>query len=304
MCTLGSMKIFNFGSLNIDHVYSVERFVRSGETIASHSYQQFCGGKGGNQSVALAHAGASVVHVGRIGADGTWVRDRLAESGADISFITTGTEPTGHAVIQVTRQGENAIVIYGGANQTLSEADVELALEAAEPGDYVLAQNETNCVGPLLAKAWEMGLFTVFNPAPMTESVQSYPLERVRLFILNETEGRGMTNQSTPDEILDVLVQRYPQARFILTLGDKGARYKDRKIDISVPAEKVEVVDTTAAGDTFVGYFLAALSRGSDIEYCLKIANKASSICVQMAGATDSIPTLKDVKTAQGLAQQ
>jgi ribokinase len=284
------MKIFNFGSLNIDHVYSVERFVQPAETIACSTYQRFCGGKGGNQSIALAYAGASVIHVGRIGTDGTNVRDRLAKSGVDISLITAGTEPTGHAIIQVIPQGENAIVIYGGANQALSEADVDRLLKAAEPGDYLLTQNETSCVDLLLRKAWEEGLFTVFNPAPMTDAVRAYPLDKVSLFILNETEGRRLTEKSTPDGILDALVGRYPQASFVLTLGEKGARYRRQDVDIRVPAEKVVPIDTTAAGDTFIGYFLAEFSTGADVEYCLRLACKASAICVQRPGAADSIP--------------
>ena len=289
------MKIFNFGSLNIDHVYAVEGFVQPGETIASLEYQRFCGGKGGNQSVALAYAGAHVCHVGRVGADGEWLKNRLAESGVDVSHIATGSEPTGHAIIQVDREGENSIIVFGGANRTLSEADVDLVLGAAEMSDYVLTQNETNCVDILLDKAWEQELFTVFNPAPITASVRGYPLDKVNLFILNETEGKSLTGKSAPDEILAALLQRYPHSGVVLTLGSRGAQYRDKEMAISVPAENVEVVDTTAAGDTFIGYFLAELSKGSEIEYCLKLACKASAICVQRLGAADSIPKRKDV---------
>jgi ribokinase len=290
------VRVFNFGSLNIDHVYSVDRFVQPGETIASSFYQRFCGGKGGNQSIALAYAGAAVTHVGRIGADGTWVRDRLAESGVDVSLIATGTEPTGHAVIQVSREGENAIVIYGGANQALGQVDVHSILKAAKPGDLVLTQNETSCVDLLLGKAGEHGLFTVFNPAPMTDSVKEYPLKNVDLLILNETEGRYLTGTPEPDEMLHVLLRRYPSSRIVLTLGSRGARYGDKEIDVSVPAENVEAVDTTAAGDTFIGYFLAKFSTGADVESCLRLACKASAICVQRAGAADSIPRLAELK--------
>lgn len=289
------MKIFNFGSLNIDHVYAVERFVQPGETIASLEYQRFCGGKGGNQSVALAYAGAHVCHVGRVGADGEWLKERLAESGVDVSHIATGSEPTGHAIIQVSRQGENSIIVFGGANRTLREADVDLVLEAAATSDYVLTQNETNCVDILLDEAWKKGLFTVFNPAPITASVRGYPLDKVNLFILNETEGKSLTGKSTPDDILAALLQRYPHSGVVLTLGSRGAQYRDKEMAISVPAEKVESVDPTAAGDTFIGYFLAELSKGSAIEYCLKLACKASAICVQIPGAADSIPKRSDV---------
>ncbi len=293
-----SMTIFNFGSLNIDHVYAVEKFVEPGETIASLGYQQFVGGKGCNQSVALANAGAHVMHAGRIGADGAWLKDRLTKSGADVSLITTGSQPTGHAIIQVSQDGENSIIIFGGANQALSEADVDNVLKSAKPGDYVLTQNETSCVDLLLSKAWEKGMFTVFNPAPITESIATYPLEKVNLFIINETEGKSLTQKSVPDEILAALLQRYPDSRVVLTLGNKGARYRDKEMEVSVPAEKVDAVDTTAAGDTFIGYFLAEFSKGSNMGTCLRLACKASAICVQRAGAADSIPRRKEVMSS------
>lgn len=289
------MKIFNFGSLNIDHVYSVGKFVQPGETIASLEYQQFCGGKGCNQSFALAYAGADVTHVGRIGSDGAWLKTRLAESGADVSLISAGSDPTGHAIIQVSRDGENSIIIFGGANQALSEVDVENVLKKAEAGDFVLTQNETSCVDILLNKTGKKGLFIIFNPAPITESVRDYPLDKVNLFILNESEGKSLTEKSAPDEILDTMLRRYPNSGVVLTLGERGARYRDKKLDISVPAEKVDAIDTTAAGDTFIGYFLAELGKGSKIEYCLRLACKASAICVQRAGATDSIPKRNEV---------
>ena len=290
------MNFYNFGSLNIDHVYSVEKFVQPGETIASLGYQQFLGGKGCNQSVALAYAGANVTHVGRIGIKGAWLKDQLSESGVDVSLISTGPEPTGHAIIQVSKLGENSIIVFGGANQTLGEADVDNILKAAEPGDCVLTQNETSCIELLLNRAREKRLFTVFNPAPFTESVQKYPLDKVDLLVINETEGNGLTEKSAPDEILAALLQRYPDSRIVLTLGNKGARYLDKEIEISVPAVKVDdVVDTTAAGDTFIGYFLAEFSKGSNIEYCLKLACKASAICVRRTGAVDSIPKRKEV---------
>jgi len=225
------------------------------------------------------------------------LKDLLEESGVDVSLISTGSEPTGHAIIQVNQSGENSIVIFGGANKALSEKDIDDALKIATPGDFILMQNETNCVAILLERAWRKGLFTVFNPAPMTGAVRNYPLDKVKLLIVNETEGKSLTGESAPADILASLLERYPHLRIVITLGSKGARYRDNKTEISIPAETIDrIVDTTAAGDTFIGYFLAELSRGSEIEDCLKMACRASAICIQKAGAADSIPKLNDVK--------
>lgn len=290
------MKIFNFGSLNIDHVYAVEHFVQPGETVTSLDYRQFVGGKGLNQSVALAHAGADVVHVGRIGAEGLWLKERLEKSEADTSLIKIGKEPTGHAIIQVDQTGENSIIIHGGANQTLDKTDVEKILQISQPGDFVLTQNETSCVEHLLEKAAEKNLFTVFNPAPFTSRVNDYPLETVRMLIVNETEGAGITGHSEPAKILESLLGRFPNSKVVLTLGSKGVKFRDSGTDLSVPAETVKAIDTTGAGDTFIGYFLAEFMNGAKIESALRLACRASAICVQRKGAADSIPSRSELK--------
>ena len=147
------MKIINFGSINIDHVYGVEHFVRPGETLESESYSVFSGGKGANQSIALARAGAEVLHAGKVGADGGWLKTKLRDNGVDVSLVETVDLPTGHAVIQVNSEGENAIIIHGGANRTFSSADIDKVLESAEAGDYLLLQNEINAVEKVLEKA-------------------------------------------------------------------------------------------------------------------------------------------------------
>ena len=123
------MKIINFGSINIDHVYGVEHFVRPGETLESESYALFSGGKGANQSIALARAGAEVIHAGKVGADGAWLKTKLQESGVDVSLVEMVDLPTGHAVIQVNSEGENAIIIHGGANRSVSKANIKKVLD-------------------------------------------------------------------------------------------------------------------------------------------------------------------------------
>mgnify|MGYP000132424418 CR=1 FL=1 len=289
------MKIINFGSINIDHVYNVEHFVRPGETLKSESYTIFSGGKGANQSISLAHAKADVLHAGKIGQDGIWLKEKLQKSGVDTRLIKTVDTPTGDAVIQVNKEGENAIIIHGGDNQTFSDSDIQKVLSSTEVGDFLLLQNETNTVEKVLQKSKSMGLTIVFNPAPMTETIKNYPLELVDIFILNEVEGEALTNQDNPDEILNAMQKLYPKSRVVLTLGKEGVIYAHNKQRIKAPALKVKAIDSTGAGDTFIGYFLAELSRGSEIEKCLEMGIKASALCVTRKGAADSIPKLNEI---------
>ena len=289
------MKIINFGSINIDHVYCVDHFVRPGETIKSESYTLFCGGKGANQSIALSRAGAEVLHAGKISQDGVWLKEKLQESGVDTSLIKTVDKSTGHAIIQVNKDGENSIIIHGGANQTFSDNDVEEVLNSAEAGDFLLLQNEINDVEEILQKNKGRDLTVVFNPAPMTETIKNYPLELVDIFILNEVEGEALTEKNDPDEILNTMQKLYPKSRIVLTLGKEGVIYANNQQRIKADALKVKAIDTTGAGDTFIGYFLAELMRGSEIEKCLEMGIKASSICVTRRGAADSIPKFNEI---------
>lgn len=289
------MKLINFGSLNIDHVYSVDEFVQPGQTIHAKNYQQFCGGKGLNQSIAVARAGMQVMHIGQVGPGGEALIQLLNESGVDTSQIDTVDEATGHAIIQVAASGENEIIVFGGANQILSRGKIDNALSLAEKGDWVLCQNETSHVDYLLEAAYKIGLRTVFNPAPMNASVKQYPLDKVNLLIVNETEGAALAGQSDPGNILSSLLTRYPDINVVLTQGAKGAAFGSQKITVDVAAEKVEVMDTTAAGDTFIGYFLAEISQRQAVETCLKTACLAAGLCVQKAGAAQSIPLREEL---------
>lgn len=288
------MKIINLGSINIDHVYRVEHFVRPGETLESESYSVFSGGKGANQSIALARAGAAVVHAGRVGPEGAWLKELLADNGVDAELVRVVDAPTGHAVIQVNPEGENAIIIHGGANRTFKKSEIDRVLERAEAGDFLLLQNETNAVAEVLERA--EGLTVVFNPAPMDEDVNGYPLEKVDIFIVNQVEGEALSGQSEPEAILDALQGLYPDSRTVLTLAKAGVIYADATERIHVAAKEVEAVDTTGAGDTFIGYFLAELARGSTIERCLEIGVRAAAVCVTRQGAADSIPTLSELE--------
>ena len=284
------MKILNLGSLNIDHVYSVDHFVQPGETLASLHYQLFAGGKGLNQSIALARAGASVFHLGKIGPDGFWLQDKLKSDGADISFVHTTGSATGHAIIQVDRSGENAILIHGGANQEISKEEISAAIHQFQPSDWLLLQNETSGIAQAIAAAHANQMKVAFNPAPMTDNVLNYPLHQVDLLIMNQTEAGRLTGQDDPNAIRQVLLERFPATACLLTLGSRGASYFYQDISIFEPALKVNAVDTTGAGDTFIGYFLNEFLATANAAQSLKIACQAAAICVTRPGAADSIP--------------
>ena len=289
------MKIINFGSLNIDHVYQVEHFVQPGETITSSGYQMYSGGKGLNQSIALARAGANVCHAGKIGRDGEHLSTKLSEAGVDSTLITIGEAPTGHAIIQVSPDGENSIIVEGGANRTITSSDIDRVMSTISDNDWLLLQNEINAISLILEKTRNCPYSVVFNPAPMTPDIQHLPLELVDILIINEVEGANLTNEQKPSAILDSLLKRYPAMQIVLTLGKSGAIYVDKNQRINQEGFKVEAVDTTAAGDTFIGFFTALVSSGSQVNEALRIACRASSICVTRHGAADSIPFIDKV---------
>ena len=287
------MAILNFGSLNIDHVYRLDRFVLPGETLACDDYRRLCGGKGLNQSVAAARAGALVRHVGCIGADGEFLLTALRDCAVDTHLVRTVDQPTGHAIIQVEASGENEIIIFGGANQAISGKHIATALESAVPDDWVLLQNEVNAVGDTIAAAAERKLRIAFNPAPYDERLDTGPLELVDLLIVNQTEGAGLSGRQRPDQILAALSRRFPQAELVLTLGASGALYCSAGATgtLEVKPPPVRALDTTAAGDTFVGFFLAARIAGMTAAAALARACRAAALATTRVGAMQSVPT-------------
>ena len=289
------MRILNLGSVNIDHIYEVEHFVRPGETLSSRGYQIFAGGKGFNQSVALARAGAKTSHAGRIGRDAGWLVERLQIEGVVTTHLHESDTPTGHAMIQVDPSGENSIVLYGGANQTITEADIHSACAAFSAGDTLLVQNETNLIAQAIQTAHDRKMRIVFNPAPMTSAVRDYPLNLVDLFVFNETEAAGLTGEINPDAIREKMLAQYPDAAVVLTLGSKGATYFDAKTLHHETVPAVDAIDTTAAGDTFIGFFLAELMQSNDPAKALAQGCRAAAICVTRTGAADSIPLLSEL---------
>lgn len=300
------MKILNFGSINVDIVLSVPHMVRPGETISASGLNGFPGGKGANQSVALSRAGATVLHAGQVGKDTLWMRDTLADAGVDTRHVlVSDTVPGGQAFIQVEdgAGAQNAIIVFGGANQAIPESLVDTALADMTRGDWLLLQNEINLTPQLLVDGHQRGLSIALNPSPITEAiVRDWPLHLVDLFIVNEIEGAelaGLPRDAAPEAILAQLADAYPQAAICLTLGERGARYHDRRTGtLRQDAFPATPVDTTAAGDTFTGFLLAELMRGHTPQQALQTAAQAAAIAVSHAGAIASIPTLSQLEQA------
>ena len=291
------MKILSLGSLNLDYTYQMDHFVCAGETTACLERSTHRGGKGLNQSVALARAGAEVYHAGRIGAEGKMLTDWLESSGADVSLTETDPVlPTGHAIIQVDRTGQNCIIIYAGTNGSITPEFVDRALDRFSAGDILLLQNETSSRDYAIEAAAARGLQVAINPSPMTAELASSPaLKYVRWFILNEIEGKALTGEEEPDRICRAMKERFPDAAVVLTLGSDGAVYYDGTHRHSHGIFRVKAVDTTAAGDTFAGFFLACVAKGGTPAEAIALASKASAITVTRPGASDSIPSLGEV---------
>lgn len=291
-----NIQVLNFGSLNIDHVYQVPHFVRPAETLACADYAQFAGGKGLNQSVALARAGVRTAHAGKIGADGAFLEETLRLAGVDTRFLIHGEQPTGHAIIQVDRNGQNCILLYPGANRAVTREEIRNVLDQQSHGSWLLLQNEINEIPFLMREAKARGLLIAINPAPCAPEVADYPLELADVLFVNEIEAAQLSgSEGSPDAVLDILTARYPESEIVMTLGGDGACYAKGADRFHVPSPDVKVVDTTSAGDTFSGYYLAAKLRGFSPERTMELAALAGSIAVSRAGAAVSIPSAEEV---------
>lgn len=292
------MKVLNFGSLNYDYVYEMEHFVEPKETISSIGYSRNFGGKGLNQSIALAKAGMDTYHAGRVGSDGQDFIDYLNKYGVKTTYLLKDeNEATGHAIIQVCK-GQNCIILHGGANQKVDEKQVDEVLSHFEKGDVLLLQNEISCIGYIMCKAHEKGMKIAINTAPMDAKIFTYPLDLVDIFVVNEVEAAGLVKSDSddPQTIIDLIIKKYPNKEVVMTVGEKGAYFIKDGTAIHEPALRVNAIDTTAAGDTFTGFFLAVYLNTGDAKKALQIATKASSITVQGKGAAQSIPTMADLK--------
>lgn len=290
------MKYLVFGSLNIDRTYSVPHFVQAGETMSAAKMELFCGGKGFNQAVALARAGKEVYMAGAVGADGGMLLEALEANGINARYIKRTSGSSGHAVIQVDSSGQNCIIILPGSNGEISEADVDAVLQDFGAGDLIVLQNEISSVAYILQKAHEKGMIVALNPSPYDERIAQYDMGCVDYLLVNEVEGAGITGCAEPIAIADALRRTYPEMNLVLTLGSRGAIYCGA--DGSRHATgiyRTDAIDTTAAGDTFTGFFLAQITDSGDAELALRQASIASGISVSRKGASPSIPGYREV---------
>lgn len=291
------MKILNFGSLNIDYVYSLNHFVQKGETITSDKLNVFAGGKGLNQSIALSRAGGNVYHAGAIGADGVFLEEVLNEAGVDTRFLMKCEDVrTGNAIIQKDRGGDNCIILYGGANQAITKEMADEVLSAFGEGDWLFLQNEISEIPYIVEKAHERGMRIVLNPSPMNEQILRINLNYIDCFILNEVEAHALVQKDVDKAaLLNQLKERFPHAEIVLTLGEKGSVYAGTEGIAEQKAYQVATVDTTAAGDTFIGYYMAERLQGESVKEALDMAARASAIAVSKKGAAPSIPKRDEV---------
>ncbi len=294
------MTILNFGSINVDHVYRLPTIVKPGQTLASEGLTIGLGGKGANQSVAIAAAGGEVKHFGRLGKDCRWAEQQLAQRGVDTEHIALVDEPSGHAIIQLDCNGENAIVVHGGANLSFARSSLAAVLNSSDQWSHLLMQNECNLMADAIELAHGKSLPVILNPAPMSDTAIAAPLHRVNTLVVNETEANKLSGQSSPQAALDFLHKTYPQIRLVMTLGGAGAMLVHGDERLIIEATKVDVVDTTAAGDTFVGYFVAGLAAGISNAENLARAVVAGTLAVTQAGAVASIPAADAVAQAMG----
>ena len=290
------MKILNFGSLNIDKVYKVHHFVRPGETISSEIYTCFPGGKGLNQSIAIARAGEKVFHAGTLGKDGDFLKTTLEESGVYTDYLRISLGINGHALIQVTEEGENSIILFKGSNYENDNVYINDVFSHFDKDDILVLQNEVNNLDYLIEHGKEKGMKILLNASPIDEKLKQLDLSCITWLMINETEGMELTGETEPDFILKRLIEKYPDMQIVLTLGTKGSIFKSKEETIFQPCIKTKTIDTTAAGDTFTGYFIASVVKGKTIKTALKTAAQAASLAVSREGAAVSIPKEQEVE--------
>lgn len=293
------MKILVYGSINIDSVYSVDHIALPGETIKATGLSISAGGKGANQAAALAKAGSGVWFAGKAGESADWIVKLLESFNVHTEYLCRTATPNGQAIIQLDRKRQNSIIILPGANGEIERTEIDSVLEHFGDGDCLVLQNEIPHIGYLIEKAAERDMRIVFNPSPIPTDIAALPLEKVSILVVNEIEGAaiaGLGPDSDYREILSVLEVKYPSTEIVMTLGAQGALYRFQGNEFFASGVKVKAVDTTGAGDTFLGYFLTYKNEGRSMENCLADACMAAGLAVSRPGAMQSIPLRSEVE--------
>lgn len=291
------MKTLCLGSVNVDTTYHLEHLVRKGETIHSLEQTQCIGGKGCNQALAIARAGEEVYFAAKMNRNDQWIPQQLKEEHIIVELFTGTDIPTGQAIIQVDQQGDNAIILHPSSNFSFTVKDLEYIFSPFTRGDILIIQNEINLLTEIIDMAHQKGMVIFFNPAPMNKEAMGIDYNKVNYLILNETEGMELSRFTQPERIIEMLSHKYPETTIVLTMGSEGLLYAHHNQIISVEAEKTTVVDTVAAGDTFIGYMVAMLNKGKELDTAIRIANHAAALSVQKKGASSSVPYLHELNT-------
>lgn len=294
------VKFLNFGSMNIDTFFRVDHIVRPGETISADSIEKRAGGKGLNQSIALAKISDELHHAGNIGSDGKFLLDEMKANKVDISLVKTSKKETGNAIIQVDYKGENSIILFKGANFDNSKEYIDQVLGKFGENDILLLQNEINLLPYIVDRAYDRGMKIALNPSPITEQLKNIDLNKIDLLLVNEIEAKTLANVDKVEKGIDFFRANYPDLKIVMTLGAKGSVYIDREKIIRQDSYKVKAIDSTGAGDTFTGYFLGYFYKGHSLEESLEIASKAAALSVSKKGASISIPSHKEVLSFKG----
>jgi len=292
------MKILVYGSLNIDLVFSVDHIAIPGETISSSSLVKSPGGKGANQAAALAKAGLPVYMAGKVGQDGRFLLELLQFYGVNTDRIVHYEGMTGQALIQVDKNGQNSIVLFSGGNGVVKIKEIRRTIAEFGIDDILVVQNEIVHSQEIIESAKKRGMRVYLNPSPYNENIEALPLKLVDLFFVNEIEGAALAQlppQTAPSSLMDSLVERFPNAEIILTAGKDGAYYGCGCVREKGNIMELPVMDTTGAGDTFTGYYIAAREKRFSVPDALNLACKAASIAVSRMGAMQSIPFREEV---------
>ena len=287
------MTIFNLGSINNDHFFEVSHLPAPGETVASKAYFSGLGGKGANLSIAALRAGARVCHIGAVGPDGHGALAQLKSLGLSVDNISMLDVATGHAVVMIDPAGENAIVIHPGANRNIAERAVTAALVSAKPGDWIVVQNETNQQGFALKQGRKQDLKTAYIAAPFDAKSTAEVLPFVDLLILNSIEmsqlRKSMPRGPEQSGVTMIVVTEGAAGGVVLRAENGWAEERFESPDVTA-------LDTTGAGDTFAGYFLAALDGGVDAGFAIERAAAAAALMVTKKGTAEAIPSLTEVE--------
>ena len=294
--------IYVLGSINMDMVARVPHMPVGGETLTADKYYVNPGGKGANQAVAIAKLGGKVAMIGKVGSDetGDALKNNLKAMGVDESMVTRADVPSGIAMI-IVEGGENRIILYKGANHSVTKADVDEGLKNAKPGDALVMQLEIplETVTYAAAVAKQKGMLVLLNPAPAVPLGEEL-LQNVDIIAPNETETEILTGVGLDSDMHIALAvkKRYQLCvkRVIITMGSRGSIVAEGQTITPVEPRKVKAVDTTSAGDTFVGATVLRYLDGDTLEDAARFASVASSITVTREGAAQSIPTLEEVK--------